>query len=74
METFVEFEADIHRIAHRDFVSQFSSQPPILLTSHGASPADFGHADAGGGSIVPSVRHAITSATLCRKPLDPPPL
>lgn len=33
IETFVEFEADIHRIAHREFVSRLGGEPPILLTA-----------------------------------------
>lgn len=33
IETFVEFESDIHRIALREFVSRLGGEPPILLTS-----------------------------------------
>lgn len=33
LETFVEFEADIHRIAQREFVKRLGGEPPILLTS-----------------------------------------
>lgn len=33
LETFVEFEADIHRIAQREFAKRFGGEPPILLTS-----------------------------------------
>lgn len=33
IETFIEFEADIHRIAHREFVSRLGGEPPILLTA-----------------------------------------
>ena len=33
IETFVEFEADIHRIAQREFVSRLGGEPPILLTA-----------------------------------------
>lgn len=33
IETFVEFEADIHRIARREFVSRLGGEPPILLTA-----------------------------------------
>ena len=32
-ETFVEFEADIHRIARREFVSRLGGEPPILITA-----------------------------------------
>jgi hypothetical protein len=32
-ETFIEYEADIHRIAHREFVSRLGGEPPILLTA-----------------------------------------
>jgi len=32
-EIFVEFEADIHRIARREFVSRLGGEPPILLTA-----------------------------------------
>jgi len=33
LETFVEFEPDIHRIALREFVKRLGGEPPILLTS-----------------------------------------
>jgi hypothetical protein len=33
IETFVEHESDIHRIAHREFVSRLGGEPPILLTA-----------------------------------------
>jgi hypothetical protein len=33
LETFAEFEADIHRIALREFVKRLGGEPPILLTS-----------------------------------------
>lgn len=33
LEIFVEFEADIHRIARREFVSRLGGEPPILLTA-----------------------------------------
>jgi len=33
METFIEFEADIHRIARLEFVKRLGGEPPILLTS-----------------------------------------
>ncbi len=33
LETFVEFEGDIHRIAFREFVKRLGGEPPILLTS-----------------------------------------
>lgn len=33
IETFVEFEADIHRVALREFVSRLGGEPPILLTA-----------------------------------------
>jgi hypothetical protein len=33
IETFIEFEADIHRIARREFVSRLGGEPPILLTA-----------------------------------------
>lgn len=33
IETFIEFEADIHRIALREFVSRLGGEPPILLTA-----------------------------------------
>ena len=32
VETFFEFEADIHRIAHMEFVKRLGGEPPILLT------------------------------------------
>ncbi len=33
VETFIEFEADIHRIAQREFVKRLGGEPPILITS-----------------------------------------
>lgn len=33
LETFIEFEADIHRIAQREFVKRLGGEPPILITS-----------------------------------------
>lgn len=33
IETFIEFEDDIHRIARREFVSRLGGEPPILLTA-----------------------------------------
>jgi len=33
LETFAEFETDIHRIALREFVKRLGGEPPILLTS-----------------------------------------
>ncbi|RZI60396.1 MAG: hypothetical protein EOP94_01645 [Zymomonas sp.] len=33
IETFIEFEAHIHRIAQREFVSRLGGEPPILLTA-----------------------------------------
>lgn len=33
MEAFEEHEADIHRIALREFVKRLGGEPPILLTS-----------------------------------------
>ncbi|BCA62753.1 hypothetical protein HMP09_1987 [Sphingomonas sp. HMP9] len=33
LETFVEYETDIHRIALREFVKRLGGEPPILLTS-----------------------------------------
>jgi hypothetical protein len=33
IDTFVEFESDIHRIAQREFVKRLGGEPPILLTS-----------------------------------------
>lgn len=33
IETFIEFEADIHRIAQREFVSRLGGEPPILMTA-----------------------------------------
>lgn len=32
IETFIEFESDIHRIAQREFVRRLGGEPPILLT------------------------------------------
>ncbi len=33
IETFVEFESNIHRIARREFVSRLGGEPPVLLTA-----------------------------------------
>jgi hypothetical protein len=33
IETFIEFESDIHRIARREFVSRLGGEPPVLLTA-----------------------------------------
>lgn len=33
LETFTEFEADIHRVALREFVKRLGGEPPILLTA-----------------------------------------
>jgi hypothetical protein len=33
MEIFIEFEADIHRIANLEFVKRLGGEPPILLTA-----------------------------------------
>lgn len=33
LETFVEFESDIHRIALREFVKRLGGEPPILITA-----------------------------------------
>ena len=33
VEIFIEVEADIHRIARREFVSRLGGEPPILLTA-----------------------------------------
>ena len=33
IETFIEFEADIHRIAQREFVKRLGGEPPILITA-----------------------------------------
>lgn len=33
LETFLEFEADIHRIARLEFVKRLGGEPPILLTA-----------------------------------------
>ena len=32
VETFIEFELDIHRIAQLEFVKRLGGEPPILLT------------------------------------------
>jgi hypothetical protein len=32
IEAFIDFEADIHRIAQREFVKRLGGEPPILLT------------------------------------------
>ncbi|RYY09128.1 MAG: hypothetical protein EON55_18980 [Alphaproteobacteria bacterium] len=33
IETYLEFESDIHRIARREFVSRLGGEPPVLLTA-----------------------------------------
>jgi hypothetical protein len=33
LEVFVEFEADIHRIAQREFVKRLGGEPPVLITA-----------------------------------------
>lgn len=33
IETYLEFESDIHRIARREFVSRLGGEPPLLLTA-----------------------------------------
>ena len=33
LETFVEFEADIHRIAQREFVKRLGGEPPLLIVA-----------------------------------------
>jgi len=33
LEIFIEFEADIHRIAQLEFVKRLGGEPPILLTA-----------------------------------------
>jgi len=33
IETYIEFESDIHRIARREFVSRLGGEPPVLLTA-----------------------------------------
>ena len=33
LEAFIEFEADIHRIARLEFVKRLGGEPPILLTA-----------------------------------------
>jgi hypothetical protein len=33
LEIFTEFEADIHRIALREFVKRLGGEPPLLLTA-----------------------------------------
>ncbi|SFO30731.1 DUF1488 family protein [Sphingomonas sp. OK281] len=38
IETYVEFESDIHRIARREFVSRLGGEPPVLLTAADVSP------------------------------------
>ena len=35
LEVFLEFEADIQRVAQREFVKRRSGEPPILLTAAG---------------------------------------
>lgn len=38
IEVFIEFEADIHRIAQREFVKRLGGEPPILLTAADVEP------------------------------------
>jgi hypothetical protein len=33
VKTYVAFEADIHRIARREFVSRLGGEPPVLITA-----------------------------------------
>lgn len=33
LETLIEFESHIHRIAHLEFVKRLGGEPPILLTA-----------------------------------------
>ena len=33
LEAFIEFEADIHRIAQLEFVKRLGGEPPILVTA-----------------------------------------
>ena len=33
LETFVDLEADIHRIAQREFVKRLGGEPPLLITA-----------------------------------------
>ena len=33
LETYLEFESAIHRIARREFVSRLGGEPPVLLTA-----------------------------------------
>ena len=33
LETFTEFEADIHRIARLEFLKRLGGEPPILITA-----------------------------------------
>ena len=33
IETYLEFESDIHRIARREFISRLGGEPPVLLTA-----------------------------------------
>ncbi|HXH16216.1 MAG TPA: hypothetical protein VNJ10_08805 [Sphingomonas sp.] len=37
IETYLEFESDIHRIAQREFVSRLGGEPPVLLTAFDVS-------------------------------------
>jgi hypothetical protein len=40
IETFFEFESDIHRIARLEFVKRLGGEPPILLTVSDVEMAD----------------------------------
>ena len=40
IETFLEFESDIHRIAQLEFVKRLGGEPPILLTVADVEMAD----------------------------------
>ena len=37
LEAFIEFEADIHRIARLEFVKRRGSEPPIVMTAADAA-------------------------------------
>ncbi|RZM35192.1 MAG: DUF1488 family protein [Sphingomonas sp.] len=38
IDTFLEFEPDIHLLARREFVSRLGGEPPILLTAADVAP------------------------------------
>jgi hypothetical protein len=40
IETFLEFESDIHRIARLEFVKRLGGEPPILITVSDVEMAD----------------------------------